>query len=210
MPELVACQSAPAQAVRLAWARRLRRLTPLPWPIPPGLRERALARSVSRTSRQWRAARWFYEWTRGIRRCSVRAIDAIPCSRSCSRRRDCASCPFGRRLSSPCLVHDHVVERAVEDRAGKSGGRLRLDATLETAEDGHVAGLQVRSAVQRDEAQHDVWERRPHGGHGGLAGVDAGHVPEKDPRLSFLARVHHVVQGRRELQVRRRGSPAVL
>ena len=35
MPEL-ACQSAPAQAVlaRQAWARRLRRLTPLPWPIP--------------------------------------------------------------------------------------------------------------------------------------------------------------------------------
>ena len=31
--------------------------------------------------------------------------------------RDCASCPFGRRLSSPCLVHDHVVERAVEDGA---------------------------------------------------------------------------------------------
>ena len=31
-PELAACQSAPAQAVRLAWARRLRRLTPLPRP----------------------------------------------------------------------------------------------------------------------------------------------------------------------------------
>ena len=27
-----------------------------------------------------------------------------------------------------------------------------------------------------------------HGGQGALAGVDAGHVPEKDPRLSFLAR----------------------
>ena len=32
------------------------------------------------------------------------------------------------------------------------------------------------------------------GGQGGLAGVDAGHIPDKDPRLSFLARVHHVVQ----------------
>ena len=55
-PELAACQPAPVQA-RLAWARRLRRLTPLPWPFPRGLWERALARSVSRTTRQWRAAR---------------------------------------------------------------------------------------------------------------------------------------------------------
>ena len=39
-----------------------------------------------------------------------------------------------------------------------------------------------------------------HGGQGGLAGVDAGHVPEKDPRLSFFAWVHHVVQCGRELQ----------
>ena len=30
----MACQSAPAQAARLAWARRPRRLTPPPWPIP--------------------------------------------------------------------------------------------------------------------------------------------------------------------------------
>ena len=33
-----ACQS--SQAVRLAWARRPRRLTPLPWPSPRGLRAR--------------------------------------------------------------------------------------------------------------------------------------------------------------------------
>ena len=32
-----------------------------------------------------------------------------------------------------------------------------------------------------DEAQYDVWESDLHGGQGGLAGVDAGHVPEKDP-----------------------------
>ena len=83
------------------------------------------------------------------------------------------------------------------------GRRLapRLDAALEAreAEDGHVAGLQVRSASWRDEAQYDVWESGLHGGQGGLAGVDAGHVPEKDPRLSFFAWVHHVVQcGRRQ------------
>ena len=124
--------------------------------------------------------------------------------------RDCASCPFGRRLAPPCPVHDHVVERAVEDGAGKSGARLRLDAALEAAEDGHVTRLQVRSAVRLDEAQHDVRELRPHDCQCGLAGVDAGHVPEKDPRLSFLAGVHHVVQTGRELQDRGRRGPAVL
>ena len=100
MPERVACQSA------LAWARRPRRLTPLPWPSP-----RAPA--------------------------------------------------------------------------------------LEAAEDGHVEGLQVRR------------ELLLHGGHRGLAGVDAGRVPEKDPRLSFLDRVQHVVQNGRELQDRCRRGPAV-
>ena len=49
-----------------------------------------------------------------------------------------------------------------------------------------------------------------HGGHRALAGVDAGRVPEKDPRLSFFARVQHVVQCGRELQECRRGGPAVL
>ena len=80
------------------------------------------------------------------------------------------------------------------DGAGKSGARLRLDAALEAAKDGHFAGLQVRRDSWKDEAQHDVRERHPHGGQCGLAGVDACHVPEKDPRLSFSARVRHVVQ----------------
>ena len=43
----------------------------------------------------------------------------------------------------------------------------------------------MRGAVRRDEAQHDVRELLLHGGRGALAGVDAGHVPEKDPRVSF-------------------------
>ena len=55
--------------------------------------------------------------------------------------RDCAKCPFGRRLAPPCLVHGQAVEGAIEDGAGKRGARLRLDAALEAAEDGHVAGL---------------------------------------------------------------------
>ena len=50
-----------------------------------------------------------------------------------------------------------------------------------------------------------------HGGHRALAGVDAGRVPEKDPRMSFLARVQHGVQCGYELQDRgRRDGPAVL
>ena len=123
--------------------------------------------------------------------------------------RDCARCPFGRRLSSPCLVHHDVVDRAIEDGAGKSGARLRLEAALEAAEDGHVAGLRVRSASWRDEAQYDVRELLLHGGHRALADVDAGQVPEKDPRLSFFARVQHVVQLGCELQECRRDGPAV-
>ena len=108
--------------------------------------------------------------------------------------RDCARRPFSRRLAPPCFVHGQAFEGAIDHGAGKSGARLSLDAVLDAAEDGHVARLQIRRAVRRDEAQHDVRERRLHGGQGGLAGVSAGHVPEKDPRLSFLAWVHHVVQ----------------
>ena len=55
--------------------------------------------------------------------------------------RDCASRPLGRRLAPPCFVHGQAFEGAVEDGAGKRGARLRLDAALEAAEDGHVAGL---------------------------------------------------------------------
>ena len=41
--------------------------------------------------------------------------------------------------------------------------------------------------------------------------MDAGRVPEKDPRFSFFARVQHVVQCGCELQDRgRRDGPAVL
>ena len=122
----------------------------------------------------------------------------------------CTRCPFGRRLAPPCFVHGQAFEGAIEDGAGKRGARLRLDAALEAAEDGHVAGLQVRRAVRRDEAQHDVRESGLHGGQGGLAGVDAGHVPEKDPRLSLSAWIEHAVQCGCELQERRRRGPAVL
>ena len=50
--ELAACQSAPAHAARLAWARRPRRLTPLPWPCPQDLLERAPARCAWRRDRR--------------------------------------------------------------------------------------------------------------------------------------------------------------
>ena len=74
MPELPACQSAPARVARLAWARH----------SPRGLLERALARFLSRTTRQWRPARWPLQQPRENRRRCVRAINAIPCSRPCS------------------------------------------------------------------------------------------------------------------------------
>ena len=108
------------------------------------------------------------------------------------------------------LCSRQAFEGAIEDGAGKSGARLRLDAALEAAEDGHVAGLQVRRASWREECEHDVRESGPHGGQGGLAGVDAGHVPEEDPRLSLLVRVQNVVESGRELQDRGRRGPAVL
>ena len=54
--------------------------------------------------------------------------------------RDCASCPFAK-TGAACFVHGQAFKGAVEDGAGKSGARLRLDAALEASEDGHVAGL---------------------------------------------------------------------
>ena len=122
----------------------------------------------------------------------------------------CARCPLGRRLAPPCFVHGQAFEGAVEDRAGKRRGRLLLNEALEAAEDGHVAGLKVRRALWREEAQHDVRVCGPHGGQGGLAGVDAGHVPEEDPRLSLSAWIEHVIQSGRELQDRGRRCPAVV
>ena len=119
-------------------------------------------------------------------------------------------CPFGRRLAPPCLVQCQAVEGAIKDGAGKSGARLRLDEALEAAEDGHVARLQVRRALWREEGKHDVRECGPHGCQCGLAGVDAGHVPKQDPRLPFSARVQHVVKSGRELQDRGRRGPAVV
>ena len=113
----------------------------------------------------------------------------------------------GRRHA---FAHGQAVECAINDGAGKSGARLRLDAALEVAEDGHVAGLQVRRALWREEAQHDARECGPHGCQCGLAGVDAGHVPEEDPRLSLPAWVEHVIQGGRELQDGGGRGPAVL
>ena len=95
------------------------------------------AGSGSRSSREWCAA------------ASAEIVVAVcaqatPTSRPhlvfVAELRDCGSCPFCRRLTPPCLVQCQAVEGAIEDSAGKSGARLRLDAALEAAEDGHVAG----------------------------------------------------------------------
>ena len=63
---------------------------------------------------------------------------------------------------------------------------MRLDAALEAAEDGNVAGLHVGRLVRRVDAEYDVKELRLHGGQGALAGVDAGHVPGCPSLLGFI------------------------
>ena len=136
----------------------------------------------------------------GVAACAQAMPSSCPRLVLVAEVRDCASCPFGRRLAPPCFVHCQAFEGAIEDGAGKSGARLRLDAAREASEDGHVAVLQVRCATWRDEAQHDVRE----------SGIHGGHVSAEDPRLSLLSRVHHVVQTGRELQDRGRRCPAVL
>ena len=121
-----------------------------------------------------------FDFSTASRQSSSLSAQATP--PGCPRRvllaqvRDCARCPFGRRLAPPCFVHDHVVEFTVEERAGQRRGRLRLDAALEAAEEGHVAGLQVRSASWSAEAQPDMREIGLRGRQGGLTGVDAGKI----------------------------------
>ena len=102
-------------------------------PIPTYSPQPALVRSVSQTSR--------HSLVEIVAQTTPPSCPSLALVQEVS---DCASCPLGRRLAPPCLVHDHVVERAA----------------LEAAEDGHVAGPQVRSAVRRVDAQHDVRELR--------------------------------------------------
>ena len=131
----------------------------------------------------------------GVAACAQAMPSSYPRLVLLAQVRDCASCPFGRRLAPPCFVHGQASEGAIEDGAGKRGARLRMDAALEAAEDGHVAGLQVRRAVRREEAQHDVWESGLHGGQGGLAGVMLAmsqrriHACPSLPRLSTSSNV---------------------
>ena len=147
----------------------------MPWPIPQGLWERALARSVSRTSRQWRAGRWPFQQPHGNRRrCPRKRRHPVVHARFFSHRsvtaRDAHSVEDWRRHAL------FIVENTVEDRAGQRRGRLRLDAALEAAEDGHVAGLQVRSGSWWIEAQQDMREIGLRGRQGGITGVDAGKI----------------------------------
>ena len=103
-----------------------------------------------------------------------------------------------------------VMNTSSNEPSRTERGRVALACAWMQILDCHVEGLQERRAVRRDEAQHDVRERRRHGGRGGLTGLDAGHVPERDPHLFFLARVQHVVQCGRGLQDRCRRCPAVV
>ena len=172
-----------AMLARLAWARRLRRLTPLPWPISQGLREPAnnCASGVQLVANFSTASR---------NSSSLLGGRATPTSRPrlvfVAEVRCCASYPFGRRLSSPSSVHDHVVERAVEDGAGKSRALacvwMQLLKLWKTARSQGCKYDVLFGGMKHS----DVRELRRLGGHGAIAGMDAGHVPEKDSRLSFL------------------------
>ena len=124
---------------------------------PQGLRERALVRSVPR---QVASGVQLVGLCNSLAEIVV-ALGTQWTPPSCpslvlvAEVHDYAWRPFSRWLSPPCLVHHDVVERAVDDGAGKICAFVRLDAALEAAEDGHVA---VRGAVRRDEAKHDVRE----------------------------------------------------
>ena len=169
MPELVACQScqsAPARAVRLAWARRLRRLTPLPWPSP-----RAFGCGLwLDLSREQRAS--------GVQLVCLFALDAILCSRPCSWQRSVTaraahSADDQRRhalfMAKP-LNEPSMTERAIVAPACAWMQLLKLRKTATSQ------GCKYDVLHDVNEAQYDVWESRPHSGQRGLAGVDAGHV----------------------------------
>ena len=100
MPELAACQSAQVQAVlaHQRWARRFRRLTLLPWPIPQVLQLVGLVNSLAEMV---------------VAACAQAMSSSCPRLVLLAQVRDCARCPFGRRLAPPCFVHDDVVEGAV-------------------------------------------------------------------------------------------------
>ena len=140
-------------------ARRLRRLTFLPWSIPQGLRELWFDLFRERVASGVQLV--------GLCNSLAVFVDAVGAQATPTSRprlvfvaevRHCASCPFGRRLSSPCLVHDHVVESAVEDGAGKRGADLRLEA----AKDGHVAVLQEQRGVCHEGKSPAVRPSWPH------------------------------------------------
>ena len=124
--------------------------------------------------------RFSWEWSAAA---SVTTSRNSPSLRTRKRRQPVAHALFSPQRSVTAraahsaedwrLVHGQAVESVIEDGPGKSGARLRLDAALQEAEDGHVAGLQVRRASWRDEAQHVVRESGPHGCQCGLTGVDA-------------------------------------
>ena len=117
-PELAACQSAPAQAARLAWTRRLRHLSPLPWPIPRCLRERAPARCAWRRAHRGRGVPRPLRRPRGTRRCCLRASDAIQLSTRCSRR------------TSPWL-HENCGQEQKQKRKFGQKGRLNVRSTAQ-------------------------------------------------------------------------------
>ena len=146
--------------------RHRHRLTLLPSPILADPPQQVLARRMSKKSSPsaWSSVACAAAASNSSLLCARKRLHPIVHAWFFSQRsvtaRDAHS---AEDWPPPCFVQCQAVEGAVKDGAGKSGARLRLDAALEAAEDGHVAGLQVRRASWRDEAQHDVRESASNG-----------------------------------------------
>ena len=214
MPELVACQTAPARVARLAWARRLRRLTPLPCPLNrvfgSGLRLDVLGEELTVGVE-----------CRGLRH-GIAEFDATACAQSTPTGAPrLVSAAKGPRLRATPIramtVGRHALSVTTSSNEPSMTDRARVALPCVLMQLLKLRNTATSQGCKYDvlrggmEAQHDVCGKSgPHGGQGAVAGVDVGHVPEKDPRLSFAARVQHVVQCGREVQDRGRRGPAVL
>ena len=129
-------------------------------PSPQGPRERAWVRTVSRTSYVGLCRR-----PRGNRRRCLRASDANQSSTACSSSqrsvtaRDAHSAEACRRQALFMAKPSNEPSRT--ERASVVLGLRAWTQLLKAVQDGHVAGLQVRRASWREEAQHDVRGKWP-------------------------------------------------
>ena len=160
----------------------------------------------------FRAARWPFQRPRGIRRrCGAHAT---PTNRprlvfvaEVLTARAAHSAEDSRRHALFMTTSSNEPMRTDRARATLACAWMQVFKLRKTA---RSQGCKYDVLYGGMKHSHDVREGGLHGSQGGLAGVDAGHVSEKGPRLSFLARAQHVVHSGRELRDRGRRGPAVL